>query len=265
MAIAVFTLLSSHALPKSLVKLSNNCSNLALSASVDLVSSCILLPRIDGNMSTTLVSDTRIKVIWDWCSDAYLQHGFKIKLPKARDIRKTYQWRFVKSIAEKFTEWNFDDDTAMRFIKIAVAQAKLRGVLKKGLAALHQTNMLNICYEILTNEKNENDNILSALAMQKRWFDNHIGDDPSATLLHRAGHGALPTLIIWYQASRISDHFILLSRSCYKALLMLQGDSMESRMLPSPTSLYLLRGTFFSDLNNVRVSQGIFGDDWRKL
>jgi hypothetical protein len=215
-------------------------------------------------MNIAFLSDTRIRVIWDWCSDAYLQHGFKIKLPQANDIRKTYQWRFVKAIAEKFNEWNFDDDTAIRFIRIAVAQAKLRGVLKKGLAALHQTNMLNICYDILNNEKNENDNIIASLNMQKTWYDNHIGNDPLATLLHRSGHGALPTLIIWYQASRISDHFIALSRPCYKALLRLQGDVMESRMLPAPTSLYLLRNTFFSDTNNVCVSQSIFGDDWRR-
>lgn len=216
-------------------------------------------------MSIVLPSDTRIKTIWEWCSDAYLQHGFKIKFPQAGDIRKTYQWRFVKSIAEKFAEWNFDDETAKKFIRIAVAQAKLKGVLKKGLAALHQTNMLNICYDLLTAEKNESDNIHRSLEMQKSWYDNHIGDDPIATLLYRSGHGALPTLIVWYQSSRISDHFIALSRICHRVLMRLQADPIEARLLPSPTSLYLLRDGFFSDINNVRVSQKIFGDDWRKL
>lgn len=220
-------------------------------------------PRIELTMSTTLLSDTQIMTIWQWCSAAYLQHGFKIKFPTSTDPRKTYQWRFVRSIAEKFVEWEFDEATAKKFIKIAVGQAKVRGVLKKGLAALHQSNMLNICYDILTNEKNEYDSILSTLEKMKEWFDRNVGILPIKKLLERQS-GALPNIIIWYQGSQLSDHFLALSKSCHKAVMSLQHDQMEARLLPSPTSLYLLKAEFLADSNNASVTSRIFGDDWRK-
>ncbi len=215
-------------------------------------------------MSTTLLSDTRIMSIWEWCSDAYLQHGFKIKFPTATSPQKTYQWRFVKSIAEKFNEWEFDDETAKKFIKIAVGQAKVRGVLKKGLAALHQSNMLKVCYELLTSELNENSNIINSLSAMKKWFDANIGPDPLERLLYRTNYGALPIIIVWYQGSNLSAHFIAMSKVCSKALMRCQQDALEARLLPSPAAIYLLRAEFLSDIRNVEIVSRIFGDDWRK-
>ena len=201
--------------------------------------------------------------IWQWCSDAYLQHGYKIRFPENTDPVKTYQWRFVKSIADKFNEWEFDEATMKKFIKIAVSQAKLKGVLKKGLAALHQSNMLNICYDILTSEKNANDSILSTLEPIKKWYDSQVGSDPLRTLLQRNGYDTMSNIVTWYQAKRLTDHFIALSKTCIKAVMRLQNDQVEARLLPTPVSLYLLRSEFLSDLGNVSASQAIFGNDWR--
>lgn len=276
MAIAVFTLLVTHASPNPAVNLSNNSSRTCSSWMADLMSSCgsqpvvdessvICYPRIGSRMSTVaLLSDTQIMTIWEWCSDAYLQHGFKIRFPSTTDPKKTYQWRFVKAIAEKFVEWQFDQETAKKFIKIAVGQAKVRGVLKKGLAALHQSNMLKICYDILTNEQNEYSHILKSLESMKMWFDARMGNNPLGKLLERQA-GALPNIIIWYQGSQLSDHFITLSKSCHKALMRLQHDQMESRLLPTPTSLYLLKAEFLADANNLKETSRIFGDDWRSI
>lgn len=215
-------------------------------------------------MNNTLVSDERVLLVWQWCSDAYLQHGFKIKFPKATDCAKTYQWRFAKAIATKFNEWDFDEATAKRFIWIAVAQAKMRGVLKKGLAAVHQSNMLNICYQILTQEQIDNNNTLNSLTSMKSWFDDKIGSaDPLTVLLHRSNARAFSNFTIWYRGNQISDHFIAISKVCSKALVHTQSNALEARLLPPLTSLYLLRAEFLSDAHNEKVTKQLFGSDWR--
>ena len=123
--------------------------------------------------------------------------------------------------------------------------------------------MLNICYDILTSEKNANDSILSTLEPIKKWYDSQVGSDPLRTLLQRNGYDTMSNIVTWYQAKRLTDHFIALSKTCIKAVMRLQNDQVEARLLPTPVSLYLLRSEFLSDLGNVSASQAIFGNDWR--
>lgn len=216
-------------------------------------------------MSSTLIADDRIMAIWDWCSAAYLRQGMLIRFPSNTDPHKTYQWRFATSIAKKFEEWNFDDITAKKFIDIAVSQAKQRGVLKKGLAALHQSNMLQICYQILTSQQKDNIDHLQALENMKMWFDSKIGHKSSLdVLLARRESRALPNIIIWYQAHLITDLFIALSKACTKAVFRLQNNDVDSNLLPSITSLYLLRAEFLSEANNVIYTSQLFGEDFKR-
>jgi len=216
-------------------------------------------------MSTAFeIEDDEILKIWDWCFEAYLQQGMRITFPKNTEPSKTYQWRFAKSIARKFREWEFDDATCIKFISIAVAQAKQRRVLKKGLAALHQSNMLDICHKILTSQDNDNKGQLESLISMKSWIDKQIGNStPLEVLLHRRDTRSFPNIIKWYQASKISELFISLSRSCNKAVIELQNNTIEKRLLPSFSSLYLLRSEFLSESHNVKVTKPLFGNDWR--
>lgn len=210
------------------------------------------------------ISDSEILEVWQLCSKAYLQHGVRIKFPEGTEPCKTYQWRFIKAITRKFKEWQFDVKTSEQFMDIAIAQAKQRNALNKGLSALHQPNMLELCYEILTKRNKQREKIVDSLNDMKIWFDSQIGDDkPIDVLLRRKNKRSLPNIIIWKQASKISDLFISLSRSCCKAVSTLQTDEVEARMIPSPISLFLIRADFLNEQNNVRQTKSIFGKDWR--
>ncbi len=210
------------------------------------------------------VADDRVMAVWEWCYDVYLQHGVRIAFPTNTDPHRTYQWRFVSSITKKFSEWGFDDHTAKRFIEIAIDQAKKRGVLRKGLAALHQSNMLDICYKIITSQQHDNTDQIKSLTLMKRWYDAHVGqNDPMKILLQRRTRKALPNIILWYQASTLSDLFLALSKACGLAIAKLQDNVVEKRMLPTTTSLYLLRSEFLSERNNRQITRTLFGIDWR--
>jgi hypothetical protein len=209
------------------------------------------------------ITDEDILKVWRWCHDTYLQYGIKISFPANTDPRKTYQWRYAHSISLKFNHWKFDEDTAKTFIKMAVIQAKQKGILKKGLAALHQNNLLDICYRIVTKQNMTRTNDLDALLLDKKWFDKQMnGVLPLNILLNRSSSRSLATITQWYQSHKISDLFISLSKNCLKAVSRLQN-TIDADLLPKQTSLYLLRQDFLVDSSNKRFAAQTFGEDFR--
>lgn len=210
------------------------------------------------------IHDSEILRVWSMCTTAYLQNGIKLAFPEDTDIHKTYQWRYIRSIVKKFKEWNFDDDTSQQFIDIAIAYAKQKKILRKGLASLHQSDLLEKCYKVLTNKNKQRLSTIASLTDMKSWYNSQIGDNVALdVLLHRKNKRSFPNIVLWKEANKISDLFISLSRSCCKAVNKLQNDDVGKRMLPATTDLYLIRIDFLSEQNNVTFSRKLFGSDWR--
>lgn len=212
-------------------------------------------------------AEDRIWEIWQWCSESYLQHGKKIQFPKHTDPKKTYQWRYARALANKLDSWGFDEETSKSFIDIAIKYAKDHGMLNKGMAALHQENMLQICYDKLKNEENSNDQNIRSLSNIKSWLDKQTGQKTLLkTLLKRRDRESFCNLTYWYEASKISPLYLSLSRSCGLALAKLDEQRPDERIiLPSTSSLCGIRTSFLKDNSNRTQARRIFGDDWRKL
>ena len=109
------------------------------------------------------LSEEQIMTVWHWCFETYIRHNVKLQFPAHTDRTKTYQWRYVRAIALKFAEWDFDESTSRQFINIAVDHAKEVGVFRKGLAALHQSNLLEICYAKLQSQSDTSNQSLDSL------------------------------------------------------------------------------------------------------
>lgn len=211
------------------------------------------------------MNESRILDVWSWCSEAYLRQGRKLSLPAGTNPAKTYQWRYATAIARKFEEWNLTDDAAKKFIDIAVRTAKEQGVLNKGLAVLHQSNMMTTCYSKLSAESASNAQSVNSLLYVKQWLLKKAGDrDLLEVLLERKDFDGFCNLTMWFQASRISPLYLALSRICSKALARLNRDAPEERgLLPQVTRLYLMREEFLQDQGNLRKARDIFELDWR--
>lgn len=218
-------------------------------------------------METCYIDADRILNVWNWCSDAYLRNGQKLSLPANTDPTRTYQWRYARTIAEKFAEWEFDDNTCRKFIDLAVKYAKQKGVLRKGLAVLHQSNMLNICHEMLRDELHNSKRSQDSLEAMHNWFRKQIGTNrPIEVLLERPRDGAMCNLTQWYRARRISELYLAISRSCCKALARLEKlDPDERSMLPKVAKLHMLRRNLVRDLETFKKAKQILGKDWREL
>lgn len=212
------------------------------------------------------MDNTRILNVLAWCSEAYLRNGRKLQLPAGTDPAKTYQWRYLTAIAKKFEEWDLSDDAAKKFIDLAVNIAKEQNVLHKGLAVLHQSNMLERCYERLGRESHSNDQTLDSLRHVHAWLDKRIGvRNPQRVLTGRENPDGFCNLVLWYQASRLTPLYLALSRTCRRAIATLDRDCPDERgLLPRDTEMYLLRTEFLRDTSNLHQAREIFAQDWRE-
>ena len=217
-------------------------------------------------MNVLEVSDERIMTVWEWCSEAYLQQGFRLTFPTKTNPTKTYQWRYARAITLKFAEWDFDETTARQFINIAIRHCKDAGVLRKGLAAVHQSNLLQICYDKLQKKSDTNQQCLQSIEYIHQWLVSKSDGNLLRTLLRRSDPDEFCNLVKWVQASRISPLYLALSKTCGVVLVRLANTHTEEReILPKTTKLYMLRTTFTEDAGNVNQMKRILGPDWREL
>lgn len=215
-------------------------------------------------MNTLVSDDEKIMTVWNWCSDAYLQHGIRLKLPANTDHTTTYQWRYARAITNKFAEWGFDDATSIKFIQIAVKHCKEAGVLRKGLASLHQSNLLKICYNQLKKSSDSNVQTIESLEHVHNWVRKRAEGNLLANLLYRNDPYEYCNLVKWVKATRITHLYLALSKTCYQALDKLSTINQEERLLlPPVTALYMLRSEFIEDANNLKRVKQILGKEWR--
>ncbi len=211
----------------------------------------------------TYNEDLTYKVL-DWCFDIYSQHGISLRLPKNTKPQNTYQWRYCKAIADKFIEWEFDDEESKYFIHTAVNYSKRLGILKKGLAVLHQKNMLNVIHKLMEKDQYNNGRLRISLIDTNEWLKSQTQDNnPLDILLYRHDRFSSPNIVIWYGANKISRLYIALSKCCYTATNKLEYPEREQ--LPSTAELYKLRSNFISDLMNLEEARNILGKDWRNV
>lgn len=180
--------------------------------------------------------------VWQWCFESYLRYNIKLKLPFAKDYTKTYQWRFVKAITDKFNDWGFNDDTCRRFIDIAVTHAKELGVLHKGLSILHQHNMMDICYKKLKTENERSDFILDRLVDTKKFLESLKMANYKIHMLRRNHNKALSNFTTLYMSKMLPIEFISLNKCSIDIIACLENiDPEERRLLPTDAALYLCR------------------------
>jgi hypothetical protein len=205
--------------------------------------------------------------LWEVCQRVYLRHGWKLQFPEHTNPKKTYQWRYLKLLLEKFQEWEFDNQTIEKFIDVAVCHVKEKGILRKGLTALHQKNLMELCYKTLQLEEEKKNQQLESLLVTKRWLIQQIGSkNVQNVLLYRQSFDSLTNLALWHQSRKISLLYIAISKSCYKALLTLERqDADDLFLLPKSADLYWIYKEFVAQKQNKTQAKEILKNDWREL
>ncbi len=209
---------------------------------------------------------SNIDTIWQMCTQAYLQIGNrKLAFPAQTDRTKTYQWRFLERLNNKFTEWKFTDALKKEYIEAAVTHAKQYKLLDKGLALLHQSNIMKLCYKHVTDKVQRVENSLDTVIRVRKFLVEQMPNGITYKgLLHRQSIGSATNLTRWYQAGHLPALFIAISRSCGLAVSELaKSDINERKVLPNDSSLFILRHTFLGEPGIKLKLRSILQDDWR--
>lgn len=218
-------------------------------------------------MDTTTTTNSQVYTIWQWCCNAYLQHGQRrLSFPRDTDPTKTYQWRYMEALRSKFKEWEFDDRMSKDFIEIAVQYANKNHLLNKGPSIFMQKNLLEVCYNELKNREKSVDGMINIINRANTWLHNQVGDKPLLNVLLRCESlGSYPNIIKWYKSSHLPEQYLALSQSCGLAMATLAKTKPDERsLLPNNARLFMLR---MAILNNTAIKfqiRSILHNDWRK-
>lgn len=187
------------------------------------------------------IEDDEIYTIWHICQDVYKNLGYDLNFPKGTDPKKTYQWRYLKSILAKFRLWSLTTDEMHAFIKIAAEQAKSTGLLHKGLSVLHQNNLLEVSYDRYKRSIRNEDQNVNLLLKHHKWLLKQANGDSIRNILLKK-QGSMKNIVLWYESHSISALYIALSKMCMLAYAQLSP--AELSMMPTKSQLYLIRQDF---------------------
>lgn len=176
------------------------------------------------------------------CQDIYKGFGIDLKFPKARDVTKTYQYRYLTAICDKFIQWDLDLNEVKRFLAIAIGNSFKHKTIKKGLSALHQKNLLQISYEQLISSNNTLSQI-DQTSQSVYLFLKQFCDEKSAytILSKREGPRSNMVLTNLFQAGKINIEFLAINNLCRRiAMDAISKDLQDAMFLPTLGKLYVV-------------------------
>jgi len=176
------------------------------------------------------------------CQDIYKGFGIDLKFPKARDITKTYQYRYLTAICDKFILWDLDLNEVKRFLAIAIGNSFKHKTIKKGLSALHQKNLLQISYEQLISSNNTLSQI-DQTSQSVYLFLKQFCDEKSAytILSKRESPRSNMVLTNLFQAGKINIEFLAINNLCRRiAMDAISKDLQDAMFLPTLGKLYVV-------------------------
>lgn len=178
--------------------------------------------------------------VFSICQDIYKSFGINLKFPKARDITKTYQYRYLTAICDKFKQWELDFNEVKRFLVIAILNSFKHKTINKGLSALHQKNLLQISYEQLISSNNTQSQIDKTSQASHQFLEKLCeGKCASLVLSKRDGPRSNMLLTNLFQAGKINIEFLAINNMCRRiAMDAISKDLQDAMFLPTLGKLY---------------------------
>lgn len=199
-------------------------------------------------------------LVFSYCQDIYKEYNFDLRFPKSRDIKKTYQYRYLLAICKKFSAWGLDVNEVKRFLRIAINNSFKHKTIKKGLSALHQKNLLEISYEQLISASVDKSQAAATADMVLVYLIKLCGvETPDLFLRRRDSIKSNMVITNLFQAGKISVEFMAVNDICRKIVLSAIDDDLQDAMfLPTLGKLYKINTESlsnkgkFTNFNNIK-------------
>jgi hypothetical protein len=211
-----------------------------------------------------MTKTTDVMHLWHLCQTAYLRHNIRLSFPKDTAPERTYQSRYLASLAQRLEAWDLSESLHARFIDTVAKYAVSKGLQRKGLSIFMQKNILEECCKRMVATQDDDDTKVAIITETHQRLASYA--DKVTTFLARKTFGGFTNLTEWYQQKTIGDLYLAISRPCTIALYKLSvSDRVERSMLPPVAQLYVLRNKLLKNAELQSRLRDILGNDWRTV
>lgn len=214
-------------------------------------------------MNKIEITNDAVFTVYSWFQSAMKQAGRYIKFPKCKDKTKTYQFRWTKSFADKcYNDLGLDNATIKRFVYDIVVYAKQNRVLDRGTQILTMDNIIDICYNSIQSNQEEEDSLISELSRCHDFLQEQENDKDILVriLSEPVSEGGYTNLVYWCELGYLTPTYLALSMTCQRALKLLPKS--ERSDLPSDFELFkICTHTVTRDM--VPSFEDVLGSDLR--
>jgi hypothetical protein len=186
-----------------------------------------------------------------------LKIGKGFSFAKARDITKTYHYRWFNSFLKKCYDNGMNLEESKEVIKSIISYAKEKGIINKGVSLISRSDIIEICMKRMEDDLKQSEN---SIAVIKRLVNglNEIDDLTNHLCKKKNRHGST-NMMIMKSNGKLTDATICLSKSCMKAFLFLKDEDKEG--LLTLREYVLLKHKVINKIG-YDVLFDIFGDDF---
>jgi hypothetical protein len=190
------------------------------------------------------MENERVIKIYELYKKSSGKYGKKVSFPKARDITKTYTWRYFKNFSESIDELEIDNNLIGPIISTIVKYAYDNNLLNKGASVLNRKGMIELALSKLESEVEIENKIVeeiekSQLFLERQQNENNKNLKGVSLLLDRKKRFGYSNIVSWYESEQLSKAFIALSKACGKATSKLPEE--ERQILPSNEEIIIIR------------------------
>lgn len=191
------------------------------------------------------------------------RYNRSISFPKNTDPSKTYNWRFLSKFIDEFEKIGLPEYVLSSVIDTVVIEASNRGILDYGVSILTKIDVLKAYNKKLERELTDEvqmiNNIIRTHEFLVHQHKQNNNECMTKLLANRIHNRAYANITRWNQSGELNIGYIAVSKSCKKALKMLDKD--ELTLYPSPMEFIKIRITITCNKTSLQRLKALLGDD----
>lgn len=199
-------------------------------------------------MINTLSLETEI--IFEICQKHFTNVGLPLKPAKGTPLKLSYIWKHIKTLTNKFNEWELSLEEVDAYVKIAANKIVTLPSKQQSLQHIVKYDMLEYCHNELIRQKDDCSDLIIQMQNMHNWLKSVAGLNLVDHLIKRHKPGALSNIIVYYQQGMLSKQYIAFSKLCRKALFIInQQNTVERNFCPDDAALNFIMNYKFVDFS----------------
>lgn len=212
-------------------------------------------------MTTTTEVDAKILSVFKILKRTMIKYGKFVSFPDDTDPKKTYNWRYISNFIIKLEAYGLHENFYPQIITAIVEHARRKNLLKRGIAVLLRTDLLELAIKRL--EQDCKKEIQTFETIRRSYQLVYDQTEPEQlyykTLLKKQVRNGYTDIVRWFLAGNIAMDYIVVSRSARIALGSLSP--IERSNFPDAKTLLRMRVKILSHEELIRKLRETLQED----